>query len=56
MLLLKDLGKNVRKKSMICSNKINPDRFKICRGISLLSAYQIFVFSDSRGSEAARGC
>ena len=34
MLLWKALGKNVRKKSMICSNKNTPDRlFKSVGGI-----------------------
>ena len=54
MLLLKALGKNVRKKSMICSNKINPDRFKICRGYLCLLQSN-YAFLDRRGRRSLQG-
>ena len=43
-----------KKKSMICSNKINPDRFKICRGYLCLLRSN-YAFLDRRGRRSLQG-
>ena len=39
---------------MICSNKINPDRFKICRGYLCLLRSN-YVFMDRQGRRSLQG-